>query len=140
LPAQSPLPVVVVTGLHAAPRRRAVLELLASNPAAIALQHDLSLAGHAEVVRRIWDGRGTALETRVPLVNGCPCCALREDLLPQLARIAEAGHHRLAIVELWGGSDPQPIAATTPSAKPAGTAWKSSPRSPEWSPPWTRPG
>ena len=109
---QSPLPVVVVTGLHEAPRRRAVLELLDSSPATIVLQHDLSRAGHSEVIRRIWDDRGTLLEESVPMVNDCPCCAVREDLLPQLAQVAEAGRHLLAVVELWGGSDPQPIVQT----------------------------
>jgi G3E family GTPase len=104
--------VVVVTGLHKVPRRQAVLELIASSPAAIVLQHDLSRASHGEVLRRIWDDRGTSLATRVPLVNNCPCCAFREDLLPQLARIAKAGRHRLAVVELWGGSDPQPLVET----------------------------
>ena len=118
--AQDPLPVVVVTGLHEAPRRRAVLELLASSPAAIVLHHDLSRASHGEVVRRIWDDRGISLETCVPLVNDCPCCALREDLLPQLARIAEAGRRRLAVVELWGGSDPQPLVETIAAGEAGG--------------------
>jgi hypothetical protein len=72
--------VVVVTGLHQAQRRRAVRELLAATPATVVLHHDLSRAGRGEVVRRIWDNLGTSLETRVPLTNGCPCCALREDL------------------------------------------------------------
>jgi hypothetical protein len=94
LSVQSPLPVVVVTGLHQAQRRRAVRELLATTSAAVVLHHDLSRAGHGEVVRRIWDNLGTSLEACVPLTNDCPCCALREDLLPELARIAEAGRHR----------------------------------------------
>ena len=119
---QSPLPVVVVTGLHQAQRRRAVLELLASSPAAIALQHDLSRAGHGEVVRRIWDDRGTSLAACVPFTNDCPCCALREDLLPQLARIAEAGRHRLAVVELWGGSDAQIMIETIAAGEVGGRA------------------
>jgi G3E family GTPase len=52
------------------------------------------------------------LEQSVPLVNDCPCCAMREDLLPQLAKVAEGGRHLLAVVELWGGSDPQPVVQT----------------------------
>jgi hypothetical protein len=65
LSVQSPLPVVVVTGLHQAQRRRAVRELLATTSAAVVLHHDLSRAGHGEVVlseRRVaaaaeWDAR-----------------------------------------------------------------------------------
>jgi G3E family GTPase len=114
---QSLLPVVVVTGLHQAQRRRAVAELLAATPAAIALHHDLSQAGRGKVMRRIWDNFGAAVETRVPLTNDCPCCVLREDLLPELARIAEQGRYRLAVVELWSGSDPQVMVTTIASGE-----------------------
>ena len=115
---QNLLPVVVVTGLHREQRRRAVLELIADSPRAIVLHHDLSRAAtEGEVVRRVWDHSGAALMARVPLTNDCPCCALRADLLPYLKRIAEAGHHRLAVVELWGGSDPQPLVETIAHAE-----------------------
>ena len=110
--AEIPLPVVVVSGLDQAQRRRAVRELLVGAPAAVVLHHDLSGAGDGIVVRRIWDNLGASREARVPLVNDCPCCALREDLLPELARIAGAGRHRLAVVELWGGCDPQVMTET----------------------------
>ena len=103
---QSLLPVVVVGGLHEAPRRQAVLELLAETQQTVVLHHDLSRAAEGRVHRRAWDCNGPQGEAYLPLTNDCPCCALREDLLPELARIAEAGRHRLAVVELWGGCDP----------------------------------
>lgn len=115
-----PLPVVVVAGVHQEQRRRAVLELIADSPSAIVLHHDLSRAGQGEVVRRVWDHHGTMLMARAPLTNDCPCCAMREDLLPYLRRIAEAGRHRLAVVELWGGSDPQPLVETIAMAEADG--------------------
>ena len=108
----SPLPVVVVTGMHRVQRRRAVRELVAAAPGTIVLEHDLSRAGHGEVLRRVWDDRGLSRERRLRLTNDCPCCALRADLLPELARIAKAGRHRLAVVELWGGSDAQTMVET----------------------------
>jgi G3E family GTPase len=114
------LPVVVVTGLHKEQRRQAVLELIADSPAAIVLHHDLSRAAQGEVVRRVWDHNGTALMVRATLTNDCPCCALREDLLPYLKQIAQAGHHRLAVVELWGGSDPRPLVETIAHAEADG--------------------
>jgi G3E family GTPase len=103
------LPVVVVAGLHQAARRQTVLELLAGCPDAVVLHHDLSAASLGQVRRTRWDFTGVLDNTTVPLTNDCPCCALREDLLPELRRIAEAGRHRLAGVELWGGSDPHPL-------------------------------
>ncbi|MFI9273497.1 CobW family GTP-binding protein [Kitasatospora sp. NPDC052896] len=103
------LPVVVVGGLHEAARRQAVLELLEAHRDAVVLHHDLARAGEGRVRREARDASGPLHDVRVPLTNDCPCCALREDLLPELRRIAEAGRHRLAVVELWGGSDPHPL-------------------------------
>jgi G3E family GTPase len=122
LSVQSPLPVVVVTGLHRAQRRRAVRELVTANPGTVVLEHDLSHAGHGEVLRRLWDDRGGCRERRLRLTNDCPCCALRADLLPELARLAKADRHRLAVVELWGGSDAQTMVETLALGRADGCA------------------
>jgi G3E family GTPase len=45
-----------------------------------------------------------------PLVNDCACCALREDLVPELARLADDGTTALAIVELWDSVEPKAMA------------------------------
>ncbi|MDH6117749.1 G3E family GTPase [Kitasatospora sp. GAS204A] len=109
MPEDLRLPVVVVAGLHAAERRQAVRELLAGCVDAVVLQHDLRDASSGLVHRHIHDDKGDFVPVTVPLTNDCPCCAAREDLLPELLRIAEAGQYGLAVVELWGGSDPHPI-------------------------------
>jgi G3E family GTPase len=105
---QIKLPVVVVAGLHEDERRESVAELLGGCVDAVVLRHDLRDASLGTVHRELRDGHGPFGRGVTPLVNDCPCCALREDLLPELLRIAEAGQHGLAIVELWGGSDPHP--------------------------------
>ncbi|WP_235502901.1 MULTISPECIES: GTP-binding protein [unclassified Kitasatospora] len=105
---QIKLPVVVVAGLHRAERLRAVQELTAGGIDAVVLHHDLRDASFGIVHRELRDARGSHGRAEVPLTNDCPCCALREDLVPELTRIAEAGQYGLAIVELWGGSDPHP--------------------------------
>ncbi|GAA0686956.1 GTP-binding protein [Kitasatospora atroaurantiaca] len=103
------LPVVVVAGLHRAERRQAVQELLDTCVDAVVLHHDLRDASSGTVYRECRDADGPYGLAEVPLTNDCPCCALREDLLPELLRIADAGQHGLAVVELWGGSDPHPV-------------------------------
>ncbi|WP_031074621.1 CobW family GTP-binding protein [Streptomyces sp. NRRL WC-3742] len=108
MPEHLRLPVVVVAGLHRAERRRAVQELLEGSVNGVVLHHDLRDASHGAVHRELRDAGGTIAASDVPLTNDCPCCALREDLLPELLRIAQAGQHGLAVVELWGGSDPHP--------------------------------
>ncbi|MEU9044842.1 MULTISPECIES: GTP-binding protein [unclassified Kitasatospora] len=102
------LPVVVVAGLHRAERRRAVQELLDGSVNGVVLHHDLRDASRRTVRRELRDASGTIATADVPLSNDCACCALREDLLPELLRLAEDGQHGLAVVELWGGSDPHP--------------------------------
>ncbi|AUG81945.1 cobalamin biosynthesis protein CobW [Kitasatospora sp. MMS16-BH015] len=109
MPESSLLPVVVVGGLHEAARRQAVQELLDGCEGAVLLRHDLTAADEGRVHRLVRDGSGLLGQAHVPLTNDCPCCALREDLLPELLLIAEAGRHRLAVVELWGGTDPHPM-------------------------------
>ncbi|MFG3228022.1 CobW family GTP-binding protein [Kitasatospora sp. NPDC048194] len=110
MPENARLPVVVVAGLHGGQRRRAVDELLNGRAGAVVLHHDLGDAPRGIVRRELRDARSRFGHAEIPLTNDCPCCALREDLLPELARIADAGQYGLAVVELWGGSDPHPAA------------------------------
>ncbi|MFJ9844291.1 CobW family GTP-binding protein [Kitasatospora sp. NPDC101155] len=109
MPEHVRLPVVVVAGLHRAERRRAVQELLDGCVNGVVLHHDLRDAPRRTVHRELRDATGTIATADVPLSNDCACCALREDLLPELRRLAEEGQYGLAVVELWGGSDPHPV-------------------------------
>ncbi|MGW8378637.1 GTP-binding protein [Streptomyces sp. ODS28] len=105
------LPVVLVGGLHADARRQAVDRLLAGAPGAVALHHDLTAASTAGAVRRtVRSASGLLDEGEAPLVNDCACCALREDLVPELERLAESGGCELAVVELWDSVEPKAMA------------------------------
>ncbi|MEU2062023.1 GTP-binding protein [Streptomyces sp. NPDC013455] len=104
------LPVVIVGGLHADARRAAVDRLLADVPGGVVLHHDLATAAAGTVVRTVRDRDGLLSTGETPLVADCACCALREDLVPELRRLAEAGTTRLAIVELWDSVEPKAMA------------------------------
>ncbi|ADI04573.1 hypothetical protein SBI_01452 [Streptomyces bingchenggensis BCW-1] len=105
------LAVAIVGGLHADARRAAVEEVLRTVPGSIALHHDLSAAADGAVRRSVRDASGSLGSGEAPLVNGCACCALREDMVPELLRLAAGGGHRLAVVELWDSVEPQAMAA-----------------------------
>ncbi|GGP44611.1 CobW family GTP-binding protein [Streptomyces melanogenes] len=109
-PAHPRLPVVLVAGLHAAVRRAAVDELLLASPGAQVLHHDLSTARDGVVRASVWGAAGTTRTHETPLVNDCACCALREDLVPELLRLADSGTCSLAVVELWDSVEPKVMA------------------------------
>ncbi|MFC7814405.1 MULTISPECIES: CobW family GTP-binding protein [unclassified Streptomyces] len=109
-PERPALPVVIVGGLHADARKAAVARLLADVPGSVVLHHDLATATAGTVVRTVRDATGIRSAGEAPLVNDCACCALREDLVPELARLAHAGGTPLAVVELWDSVEPKAMA------------------------------
>ncbi|MGY5125154.1 CobW family GTP-binding protein [Streptomyces nigrescens] len=104
------LPVVLVGGLHSEAREQVVLRLLHTVRGSVALHHDLSTAAEGTVRRTVRDASGELSSGEAPLVNDCACCALREDLVPELQRLADSGLHRLAVVELWDSVEPKAMA------------------------------
>ncbi|MFG3112784.1 CobW family GTP-binding protein [Streptomyces sp. NPDC048197] len=104
------LNIVLVGGVHADARRATVERLLHSVPGSVALHHDLAPATDGTVRRTIRDAGGTLATGEAPLVNDCACCALREDLVPELERLAAGRTCRLAVVELWDSVEPKAMA------------------------------
>ncbi|WP_326654198.1 CobW family GTP-binding protein [Streptomyces sp. NBC_01750] len=107
---QPRLPVVIVGGLHSDARKQVVERLLRTVPGSVALHHDLATATEGALRRLVRDSTGELSYGDAPLVNDCACCALREDLVPELERLAADGLTRLAIVELWDSVEPKAMA------------------------------
>ncbi len=104
-------PVVIVGGLHSDARQAVVDRLLATVSGSVVLHHDLASAATEGTVRRIVrDATGVRDSGEAPLVNDCACCALREDLVPELEKLADSGAARLAVVELWDSVEPRAMA------------------------------
>ncbi|MFD9334972.1 CobW family GTP-binding protein [Streptomyces sp. NPDC060028] len=104
------LPVVIVSGLHSDTRKEVVDRLLRAVPGSVALHHDLATAPAGTVLRLVRDASGELSRGEAPLFNDCACCALREDLIPELERLADSGLTQLAVVELWDSVEPKGMA------------------------------
>ncbi|MFC4496356.1 CobW family GTP-binding protein [Streptomyces ovatisporus] len=108
--AASALPVVLVSGIHSEARTEVVQQMLRSVPGSVALHHDHATACRGTVRRTIRDATGELHTAETPLVDDCACCAMREDLVPELERLAAGGMTRLAVIELWDSVEPQAMA------------------------------
>ena len=51
-------------------------------------------------------------EQLIEMSNGCICCTLREDLLVEVSRLANAGKFDYLLIESTGISEPMPVAET----------------------------
>ncbi|UBU17866.1 CobW family GTP-binding protein [Nonomuraea gerenzanensis] len=108
-------PVVLVAGLHATARTATVDRLLARHPGSLAVHHDLGEATRGRVRRGVRDSRGVLDTADVRLTHGCVTCAVREDLLPQLVRLAPGAP--LLIVDLWDSVEPRSVAEAVDCAE-----------------------
>jgi len=118
---RSTLPVTVIATVDAVLRDVAAMSVLADVPGVVSLRYDLhpgratgSGAGSPQegggaLHRVVSDATGVLEDAVLPLRHSCLSCALREDLLPTLVRLAGAGRWSALALALPVAGEPLPV-------------------------------
>lgn len=100
---------VVVTGVDPHAIDRTMLGLSWDLPQAVTVRHRIDPASQV-LTRVVSDATGVLEHAEVELEHACVPCALREDVLPTLQRLAQAGRWTTVVAGLPTGTEATPVA------------------------------
>lgn len=102
-----PLPITILTSTSEVLRQTAVSALLCDVPRSVVLQHDLDAPPSEGPLRRVaYDIQGVVESGSVSLEHACLSCALREDVVPALLRLALRGRWERVVLALPVTAEP----------------------------------
>lgn len=112
------VPVVLVTGIQSEEMASVTIALQWDLPRTVVVEHRIDLEA-ARLLRVVSDASGMVEQVEVDLAHVCVSCAIREDVMPTLARLAGDGRWDSVIARLPVGAEAAQVcrvAAYEPSA------------------------
>lgn len=92
-------PAFVVTAIDGSAQAAATLGLQFDLPGVVVVHHRLDIPGQ-RLYRTVADITGVLEEVEIDVAHACATCALREDMLPTLQRLAEIGRWEAIVARL----------------------------------------
>jgi G3E family GTPase len=108
VPPDQQVPVILVTGVAPEPIAAATIALQWDLPSAVVVRHDID--SDAEVLMRtVSDAAGVQERLEIDVEHACINCAIREDIIPTLERLAASGRWGAIIAQLPVTAEPTQV-------------------------------
>ncbi|TDD66526.1 cobalamin biosynthesis protein CobW [Jiangella aurantiaca] len=101
-------PVVLVTGVSPDAMASATITLQWDLPDAVVVHHRIDVA-RSRLLRTVSEVTGVVESEEIDLEHACVSCAVREDVVPTLARLAQAGRWGVIVAQLPAGAEAQQV-------------------------------
>ena len=101
-------PVVLVAGVSATPMVSAAIALQWDLPSVVAVQHAIDPAREV-LVRTVSDITGLIERVEIDVEHACTSCAIREDIVPTLERLAASGTWETIVAQLPVTAEPMQV-------------------------------
>ena len=105
-------PVTLITGVEPEAMAATMVSLLWDMPQAVAVRHHIDV-GRQLLVRTVSDATGVIEHEEVKLEHACVSCAIREDVIPTLDRVARDGRWTSILAHLPVGATADQICAVS---------------------------
>ncbi len=103
-------PVVVLSSIDPIEREATLLGLLVDSPRTVAVRHDIHDDEDGGSIRRVVaSAAGVVEDEQVPLEHACLSCAVREDAVPTLRRLADDGRWDTVVLALPVSAESLPV-------------------------------
>lgn len=104
-------PVVLLTGVDREAMTAAMVGLQFDLPAAVAVRHHIDV-GRSVLQRVVSDVTGIVEQVEIDLEHACVSCAIREDVVPTLDRLARSGRWSSIVAHLPVGAEARQVCGT----------------------------